>query len=249
MKYFIFLGFLFFPVITFSDAKDTKNIVDFLIDRNSAVTSADNIQRMIENSYPHYKLFLNIETFFNSHIPSGDFWETPLESIARRLQNEEEIIRFLKNTMRYMYEQLKGDERSLQKLFSFIYEDTGFTSVYGSEKDYPKVHLFLSKLKEFSNTEEISKAEIEELSNKARRYWALWVGAGSAVGFVIGIVTGIGATDPLLDKMLGGSLGYMLGFGVGATGNGISRLVLNKKKQKITNQIKMCRQAFIEMLK
>ena len=238
MKRFILLGFLFFSIMTPSSADERKDdIVEFLLNKNSVVT-ADIVQKKIEENFPNQiPYLLNVETFFNSFIID----ETPLELIARRLQNEEEIILFIENTMRYIY-QRNGEKRSLQSLFKFIYRDGAFASKYGSKEDYPKINLLLSKLKEFANTESISKSELEKLSNM--EIWPSWISAGIAVGFIIGIITGeISFSADLIFPVLKNGVA---GLGLGVVGGGITKIFLGKKKKQLTNQIEMCRQSVIK---
>ena len=225
MKYFIFLGFFLFPILSPSD---NTTLAQFLLNENSVITP-DNLRTELEKRTPE-----EAKKLFNNTI-LGD--ETALQLIARRLQNGEEILRSIENIVRYLHKYVEDKDRTLESLFSFIYKDEVFTSKYDSEQDYPKIALFLSKLKEAVKTQENFRTKLNSNSSKGMKV------LGGSFLSITGLGTGamltnvFGAPDPLF-------FGTMTGYAV----LGFTAVAYLRKSDKLVKEIETCKQNFMSSL-
>lgn len=234
MKYFIFLGLFFIPTISFGNLnlEDTK-FGQFLLNENSVV-NPDNVQTELEKEDPR-----KLETLLKAKTFSSG--ETALQLIAKRLRNEEEIIRSIVNVMMYLY-QHSGDERALESLFSFIYKDNGFIYKYDSKQNYPKISMFLYELNKNIKEESSFRNKINDIViiERTLKYpvniLATFLGAsGSLIFFDFGVSGG-------MHYILSGATGV----GLGVMSGVLWQAFFNWKAKQSVKNLAQCKQSFVD---
>ena len=227
MKYLIFFGLCIAPTTVLGglNLKDTA-FGQFLLNERSIINS-NNIQIELEKENPQ-----TVKTLFETSYDH----ETPLQIIARRSQNEEEIIRSIGNIIVYMF-QHDENERSLKSLISFIHKDSGFLDKYNSEQNYPKISMFLSELDTVMKKESHLKSSIKVTTDDIKKAVRPFVVFGLASSCVVGFCSG----GPILEYA---PMGMILGLAAGI----LVKTVFHIDRKNSIKNLKSCKQIFINNL-